>query len=49
MKLTDLGPLPMPWEALAAWPLILLRAWVFTGWLALLTPAVAFRGCRRER
>src|SRR3990167_6288179 len=49
VKLTDLGPLPMPWEALAAWPLILLRAWVTAGWLAFLAPVVAIRACRWER
>ena len=43
MKLTDFGPWPAPWEALAAWPLILLRAWVTAGWLALLTPGIAIR------
>ena len=49
MRLTDFGPIPMPWEALAAWPLVLLRACITAGWLALLTPAVAIRACGWER
>ena len=48
MRLTDFGPWPMPLEALAAWPLILLRACITAGWLALLGPGIAIRACRWE-
>ena len=47
MRLTDFGPIPMPWEALAAWPLVLLRAWVTAGWLAILGPAIAIQAGSR--